>query len=112
MARAVFLVWACSMILVSSNLAEAIGINWGTMASHPLHPSVVVGMLKDNGINKVKLFDADSWTVSALAGSNMEVMVAIPNNQLDHFSDSYKNAKHWVKENVTKHLYNGGVDIK
>ncbi|KAK9271919.1 hypothetical protein L1049_002285 [Liquidambar formosana] len=112
MARALSPTWVFAIILVSANLADAIGVNWGTQSSHLIHPSIVVGMLKDNGIKKVKLFDADSWTVSALAGSGIEVMVAIPNNQLVHLSGSYSHAKDWVKENVTKHLYSGGVDIR
>ncbi|RVW55228.1 Glucan endo-1,3-beta-glucosidase 8 [Vitis vinifera] len=80
-------------------------------ASHILQPSIVVRLLKDNGINKVKLFDADSWTVNALAGSGIEVMVGIPNKDLQRYN-SYKKAKHWVEKNVTKHLYDGGVDIR
>ncbi|KAK9187960.1 hypothetical protein WN944_019359 [Citrus x changshan-huyou] len=39
-------------------------------------------MLKDNGISKVKLFDADQDTMTTLAGSDIEVMVAIPNKEL------------------------------
>ncbi|GMY11223.1 glucan endo-1,3-beta-glucosidase 8 [Fagus crenata] len=114
MARAMFIAWTFCAMLVSANLVHGndIGVNWGTQASHPLHPSIVVGMLKDNGIKKVKLFDADSWTVSALAGSGIEVMVGIPNNQLKELADSYNKAKHWVKENVTKQMHDGGVDIR
>ncbi|CAM8876302.1 unnamed protein product [Rhodiola kirilowii] len=114
MARAGLLAWACFVIFFFSlDLTSAfIGVNWGTMASHPLPPNIVVKMLKDNGVTKVKLFDADSWTVSALAGSGMEVIVGIPNNQLAELSSSYRHAKNWVKENVTTHLYNGGVDIR
>ncbi|GMN33409.1 hypothetical protein TIFTF001_004142 [Ficus carica] len=101
------------VIMVLANHAQGLGVNWGTMASHPLHPSIVVKLLKDNGIKKVKLFDADDWTVSSLAGSGIEVMVAIPNDQLNKFANSYNHAKDWVKENVTKHLRdNGGVDIR
>ncbi|XP_072983065.1 glucan endo-1,3-beta-glucosidase 8-like isoform X1 [Typha latifolia] len=80
--------------------------------SHPMLPKTVVQMLKANGIGKVKLFDADSWTVSALAGTGMEVMLAIPNDQLARMSSRYGNAQKWVKENVTKHDFNGGVNIK
>ncbi|KAL3721586.1 hypothetical protein ACJRO7_033998 [Eucalyptus globulus] len=107
-----FLVGACCVFVALSSVAHGIGVNWGAMMSHPLSPSIVVGMLKDNHINKVKLFDADSWTVSALAGTNMEVIVGIPNDQLKKLADSYDHAKDWVKENVTKHLYDGGVDIR
>lgn len=69
-------------------------------------------MLKDNGINRVKLFDSDAQTVDSLAGSGIEVMLGAPNNQLSILAGSLDDAKEWVKENVTKHLYNGGVDIK
>ncbi|KAI6699701.1 hypothetical protein NL676_014025 [Syzygium grande] len=112
MARAELLVRACCVLVALSNVVHGIGVNWGSITSHPLSPSIVVHMLKDNGIDKVKLFDADSWTVSALAGSGLEVIVGIPNDQLARMADSYKNARHWVKENVTKHLYDGGVDIR
>lgn len=112
MARAELLVRACCVLVALSNVVHGIGVNWGSITSHPLSPSIVVHMLKDNGIDKVKLFDADSWTVGALAGSGLEVIVGIPNDQLARMADSYKNARHWVKENVTKHLYDGGVDIR
>lgn len=113
---AIAAVWAALAVVVPmvSNVAEAVnvGVNWGTMSSHPLNPSIVVKLLKDNGIKRAKLFDSDSWTVNALAGSKIETIVAIPNDQLERFSDSYSHAKDWVKENVTAHLYEGGVDIR
>uniref|UniRef100_A0A0E0D456 glucan endo-1,3-beta-D-glucosidase n=1 Tax=Oryza meridionalis TaxID=40149 RepID=A0A0E0D456_9ORYZ len=91
--------------------AEGLGVNWGTMASHPLPPRAVVRMLQDNGINKVKLFDADAGTMEALAGSGVEVMVAIPNNLLDLLTD-YDAARDWVHENVSRYSFDGGVNIK
>ncbi|MBA0687323.1 hypothetical protein Goari_014871 [Gossypium aridum] len=90
---------------------HGLGVNWGTMASHKLPPKTVVQMLKDNGIKKVKLFDADSTTMNALAGSDIEVMVAIPNDQLLAMN-SYKRAKDWVRRNVTRYNFDGGVNIK
>lgn len=68
-------------------------------------------MLKDNGIQKVKLFDSADSTMSALAGSGIEVMVAIPNDQLAAMND-YDRAKEWVKKNVTRYNFKGGVNIK
>lgn len=102
------------MLMVMTNGADnsySIGVNWGSIASHPLPPSNVVGMLKDNGLKKVKLFDADASTLEALAGTGIDVMVAIPNDMLERMN-KYKHAKDWVKKNVTKHLYDGGVNIK
>jgi len=90
---------------------EGLGVNWGTQATHKLPPETVVKMLKDNGIQKVKLFDADDTTMTALAGSGIEVMVAIPNNQLAEMND-FKRAQYWVRKNVTRYNFDGGVKIK
>eukprot|EP00262_Sarcandra_glabra_P018114 TRINITY_DN6423_c0_g1_i1.p1 TRINITY_DN6423_c0_g1~~TRINITY_DN6423_c0_g1_i1.p1 ORF type:complete len:480 (-),score=73.84 TRINITY_DN6423_c0_g1_i1:144-1583(-) len=101
----VFVVW------FSGYMVEGLGVNWGTMASHQLSPKIVVQLLKDNGIEKVKLFDADDRTMSALANSGIEVMVAIPNDQLTAMTN-YDRAKEWVKKNITRYNFNGGVNIK
>ncbi|KAG7011052.1 Glucan endo-1,3-beta-glucosidase 8, partial [Cucurbita argyrosperma subsp. argyrosperma] len=110
---AIAVTWATLMALttvVEANLD--VGVNWGTIASHPINPSIVVNLLKDNGIKKVKLFDSDSWIMGALAGSKIETVVAIPNDQLEKFANDYDLAKDWVKENVTTYIYDGGVDIR
>ncbi|KAM3205853.1 Glucan endo-1,3-beta-glucosidase 5 [Capsicum annuum] len=93
------------------DVVEGLGVNWGTMATHMLDPKIVVQMLKDNGIKKVKLFDADKSTMNALAGTDIEVMVAIPNDQLLAMTD-YDRAKDWVRRNVTRYDFKNGVNIK
>lgn len=105
--------WMILVVVVFALLCcvNGLGVNWGTQATHKLPPSTVVQMLKDNGITKVKLFDADSTTMAALAGSNLEVMVAIPNDQLASMTD-YNRAKQWVNRNVSRYAFNGGVNIK
>jgi hypothetical protein len=108
------LVWAFFVFLLIGNsigAIEHIGINWGTQAAQVLDPSLVIQMLKDNGIGKIKLFESDHWTVKHFAGTGIQVMLGIPNNQLSNLQH-YDHAKDWVKNNVSKHLYNGGVDIK
>ncbi|XP_074364983.1 glucan endo-1,3-beta-glucosidase 8-like [Apium graveolens] len=109
-------VWAIIYVLflgvcIRKNMVEGVGVNWGTMASHQLPAKVVVKMLKDNGIKKVKLFDANDTTMNALTGSDIQVMVAIPNDQLVAMN-TYNRAKQWVQRNVTRYIYNGGVNIK
>ncbi|XP_076899815.1 glucan endo-1,3-beta-glucosidase 8-like [Bidens hawaiensis] len=90
---------------------EGLGVNWGTMATHKMDPKTVVQMMKDNGINKVKLFDAEPTTMGALAGSGIEVMIAIPNDQLAALNE-YSRAKKFVQRNVTRYNFDGGVNIK
>ncbi|XP_057747691.1 glucan endo-1,3-beta-glucosidase 8-like [Arachis stenosperma] len=89
-----------------------LGINWGLLATHPINPPIVVNMLKDNGIKKAKIFDTDPWVVSAFTGSNIELMVGIPNDQLRKLARDANYAQDWVKNNVTKFVYNGGVNIR
>ncbi|XP_057982902.1 glucan endo-1,3-beta-glucosidase 8-like [Malania oleifera] len=107
--------WLLALVVVvvggDAYCVEGLGVNWGTMANRKLPPKVVVQLLKDNGFQKVKLFDADQSTMSALAGSAIEVMIAIPNDQLTVMND-YDRAKQWVRRNVTRYNFNGGVTIK
>lgn len=107
------LVWASCVVflIIAPNLVESLGVNWGNQASHKLHPNVIVQMLNDNNIKKVKLFDSDHWTVNHFAGTGIEVMLGVPNNQLEYMTD-YDNAQDFVKNNVSVHIYNGGVNIK
>ncbi|KVI01443.1 glucan endo-1,3-beta-glucosidase 6-like [Cynara cardunculus var. scolymus] len=90
---------------------NGIGANWGTQSSHPLPPGTVVKMLKDNGIQKVKLFDADYGALKALGKSGIQVMVGIPNDMLATMASSMKAAEKWVSKNVSDHI-NNNVDIR
>ncbi|KAI4377577.1 hypothetical protein MLD38_015179 [Melastoma candidum] len=89
-----------------------IGANWGTQATHPLPPLTVVNMLRNNGIQKVKLFDAEYGTLRALSGSGIEVMVGIPNDMLATLAGSTKSAEKWVSRNVSAHISANNVNIR
>ncbi|KAK2965841.1 hypothetical protein RJ640_003561 [Escallonia rubra] len=91
---------------------SGIGANWGNQATHPLPPAVVVNMLRANGIQKVKLFDAESATLTALRGSGIEVMVGIPNEMLYSLANSVAAAERWVAKNVSAHVSSNSVNIK
>ncbi|KAL8172302.1 hypothetical protein V2J09_024106 [Rumex salicifolius] len=108
-----FTVVALVELLAGNNpvVVEGLGVNWGTQTVHQLPAKTVVQLLKDNGIKKVKLFDADPNSLAALSGTDMEVMVAIPNGDLSSMTD-YTRAKDWVQRNVTRYNFNGGVNIK
>ncbi|CAN1340547.1 Glucan endo-1,3-beta-glucosidase 6 [Linum perenne] len=93
-------------------VGSGIGANWGTQATHPLDPDIVVRLLKDNGIKKVKLFDADYDTLRALGKSGIEVMVGIPNDMLATMAAKVKNAEEWVSQNVSKHITTDSVNIR
>lgn len=68
--------------------------------------------MKENGFKKLKLFEAEKRIMEALIGSEIEVMVAIPNFMLLHMSQDPSYADYWIDANVTAYAYPGGVDIK
>ncbi|KAK4259183.1 hypothetical protein QN277_005539 [Acacia crassicarpa] len=91
---------------------SAIGVNWGTVSFRKLRPSIVVDLLKDNNIPKVKLFEAEADVLTALKGSRIEVMLGIPNEMLSLLSSSPSAADLWVRQNVSSYLGKGGVSIR
>ena len=94
------------------DVVQGLGVNWGRISTHPLPPYIVVQLLRDNGIKKVKLFDANLDTMRALALSNLEVMVVIPNEMLEVLTLDSQAADNWVARNVTRYTFLGGVNIK
>lgn len=104
----------CVIILVGSSLKaeSAVGVNWGTLSFHKLKPSTVVDLLKINRVPKVKLFEADQGVLEALKGSGIQVMVGIPNEMLASLSASTVASDLWVRQNVSRYMVKGGVDIR
>ncbi|WOL12462.1 hypothetical protein Cni_G21229 [Canna indica] len=92
-------------------LADALGCNWGTRSSHPLPADIVVRLLKDNGFNKVKLFEAEPDALRALGRTGIEVMVGIPNEMLTPLAGSVSVAEQWVTQNISAYVSRYGANI-
>ncbi|GLT25668.1 hypothetical protein SLA2020_007840 [Shorea laevis] len=90
---------------------QGMAINWGTRSTHPLPPNIVVKLLKDNGFNKVKLFEAEPGALKALGRTGIQVMVGIPNDLLAPLASSVTNAVNWVQQNVSNYISKYGTNI-
>ncbi|XP_068663820.1 glucan endo-1,3-beta-glucosidase 5-like [Aristolochia californica] len=106
--------WFCLLLwaVCRQFVVEGLGVNWGTRASHPLPADIVVRLLKDNGLKKVKLFEADPMVLRSLGNSDIEVMVGIPNDLLAPLAGSVRAAEDWVQQNVSVYVSKYGVDIR
>ncbi|KAK2992692.1 hypothetical protein RJ640_029949 [Escallonia rubra] len=93
-------------------LVQGLGCNWGTRATHPLPPDIVVKLMKDNGFDKVKLFEPEPWVMKALGNSGIQVMVGIPNDFLAPLASGVRMAEDWVSQNVSSYISKMGVDIR
>lgn len=107
-------IWVVCLISnsIMCRVVSGIGANWGTQASHPMPPDSVVSLLRQNGFQKVKLFDADYDTLNTLGKSGIEVMVGIPNDMLASLASSVKAAEKWVSKNVSAHISSNNVKIR
>ncbi|KFK26298.1 hypothetical protein AALP_AA8G229900 [Arabis alpina] len=103
-----------SILLLHNRLknVEGLACNWGTQASHPLPPNIAVKLLRDNGFNKVKLFEADPGALRALGKSGISVMVGIPNDLLATMASTVTAAELWVQQNVSQYISKYGTDIR
>ncbi len=91
----------------------ALGVNWGTISNNPLPPGYVAKMLRASNLTKVKIFDSDFSVIRSMAGEDIEVMVAAPNNLLAELASDPSVAVDWVTQNITQFLFTpGGVNIK
>lgn len=101
------------LILKSVVVTESgIGMNWGTLSTHRLPPPIVVDLLKENKIEKVKLFDTDPPILRALMGSGIQVMIGVPNEMLAILGTSISASDLFVNQNVSRYLIKGGADIR
>ncbi|CAN1178940.1 Glucan endo-1,3-beta-glucosidase 4 [Linum perenne] len=81
-----------------------VGINIGTDVSNMPPASDVVTMLKAKDITHVRLYDADSHMLRALANSGIEVMVGVTNEEVLMIGESPAAAASWVNKNVAAYL--------
>ncbi|KAK3199808.1 hypothetical protein Dsin_023223 [Dipteronia sinensis] len=80
-----------------------IGINYGRIANNLPTPEKVVALLKSQGVNRIKLYDTDSTVLTALANSNISVVVALPNELLSSAAGDQSFADNWVQANISKY---------
>ncbi|KAJ8766522.1 hypothetical protein K2173_023769 [Erythroxylum novogranatense] len=94
------------LLLTLFDLSEAvgtIGVNYGRVANNLPTPTNVVQLLKSQGINRVKLYDTDSTVLTALANSDINVVVALPNELLSSAAGDQTFSDNWVKANISSY---------
>ncbi|KAL0742409.1 hypothetical protein Bca4012_083922 [Brassica carinata] len=94
----IFLVLILSAISLSD--AGSVGVNYGRISDELPSAFKVVQLLKSQGIDRVKIFDADPAVLKALSGSGIRVTVDLPNEMLFSAAKRPSFAASWVKRNV------------
>ncbi|XP_058080571.1 glucan endo-1,3-beta-glucosidase 12 [Magnolia sinica] len=89
-------------LIISTSPSEggSIGVNYGRVANNLPSATKVVQLLKAQGLDRVKLYDTDPAVLHALSGSNIKVIVALPNELLASVAKRPSQAYTWVQKNI------------
>ena len=60
----------------------------------------VIALYNQNNIRRMRLYDLKSEALKALKGSNIEVMLDLPNNDLRRLFSNQAEANTWVQNNI------------
>ncbi|KAI3443243.1 uncharacterized protein J3R85_000168 [Psidium guajava] len=80
-----------------------IGVNYVREGTYLPPPAMVVQLLKNNGIGKVRLLEPDLDVLDALADSGIDVTLGIPIQDIETIATSYREAMKWFNTYVLAH---------
>lgn len=78
---------------------EPIGVSYGMLGNNLPSKQDVINLYKSNNIRKMRLYNPNPEALQVLRDSNIEVMVGVPNLDLQYVSNP-SNAQSWVQQNI------------
>ncbi|MED6137216.1 hypothetical protein PIB30_062951 [Stylosanthes scabra] len=89
--------------------AAQVGVCYGRNGDNLPTQQQVIDLYKSNGITRMRIYDPDQPTLQALKGSNIELILDVPKDQLQSLTDA-TTAANWVNTNIK--AYSSDVKFK
>ncbi|KAK4339126.1 hypothetical protein RND71_040588 [Anisodus tanguticus] len=83
--------------------AQSIGVCYGKIANNLPSEQDVIKLYNANGIKKMRIYFPDTNVFNALKGSNIEIILDVPNQELESLTNP-SNANSWVQDNIRSHF--------
>ncbi|KAL1805044.1 hypothetical protein ACET3Z_028112 [Daucus carota] len=79
---------------------QPVGICYGTFADNQPIAQEAISLVQSSGIRRLRLYGPDHNALQSLRNTGVEVVLGVPNDQLQSVAASQDNAIQWVQNNV------------
>ncbi|XP_042392028.1 glucan endo-1,3-beta-glucosidase-like [Zingiber officinale] len=94
----------CTVVLISlitvPNRVHGIGVCYGRDGNNLPSPSDVVALYRSNGISNMRIYSPAQDALQALSGSNIQLIVGVPNDNVQSIASDPSAAASWVQSNI------------